>query len=837
METDLLASGDDVVAPLGPTQMDPSVRWKPRRTSARLLRIASFVFPVGLSVCFALLLIRILPAPANPGETAGWWATLGITVILFAIGSERIFRRLLPIAAVLDMTLAFPDQAPSRFATALRAPSLRALQRSIEDRTIDEQQTPTEAATQLLGMANALSSHDRATRGHTERVRAYAQLIGEEMGLKDDELEMLRWSALIHDVGKLRVRPSVLNTVGRPSDTEWNELAQHPLHGAEMTEPLRPWLGEWVNSAGQHHEKWDGSGYPFGLRREEISLSARIVAVADAYDVMTSARSYKNPFPAADARAELARCAGSQFDPDVVKAMLNVSIAQKRFSPLAAWIAQVPILGASWPNSGITISSTVAAVIAAFTLAPGVFSPELIAYSNLTAAEDTQLSFSVNAPGTDLPDSVEILKVLGPAAAEWNGQEIVITPEPNANGDVTVRYEACWSNGGCLKGEAATTFTAVNDAPTASDDDETATAPGPITIRPLLNDSDLDSDTLTIDSAEVTEGAAEVAVTGDALVVTPDHDKPQIIALAYTIIDGFGGSDIGLARITVPDFNASPTALDDVATVPATETVVAAVLANDSDPSEDALTIISAAVIDGIDLGRVEISGDNIIFTANDRVGAATIAYEISDGNTTAKARLVVTITPPPPITAPDRIIIPEDSAGSVNVLTNDTAPESKLDPASVRITTTRLGTAIHAGDGVIAFQGDRDAYGLGSVTYEICNTFGLCSLGYLSVEITRVNDLPRFSAGPSVVAAPGASFVQQWATNLSVGEDNEPTQSLSFITTAVNTDLFTVQPWIDPNGVLRFTGSGSSGTTAVTTAVSDGLDSSGPVTFSITIQ
>ncbi len=837
METDLQATGDSTVAPSGPTQMDPALRWEPRRTTARLLRIASFVLPVGLSVCFALLLIRVLPAPANPGETAGWWATLGITVILFAIGSERIFRRLLPIAAVLDMTLSFPDQAPSRFATALRSPSLRALQRSIEDQTIDDQETPTEAAAKLLGMANALSSHDRATRGHTERVRAYAQLIGEEMGLKTHELEMLRWSALIHDVGKLRVRPSVLNTVGRPSDTEWNELAQHPLHGAEMTEPLRPWLGDWVNSAGQHHEKWDGSGYPYGLRGDEISLCARIVSVADAYDVMTSIRSYKNPFPAADARAELARCAGSQFDPDVVKAMLNVSIAKKRFGSLAAWIAQIPILGASWPNSGIMVSSTVAAVIAAFMLAPGVFSPELIAYSNLTASEDTQLSFAVNAPGTDLPDSVEILKVIGPAAAEWNGKEIVVTPEPNANGDVTVRYEACWSNGDCLKGEASTTFTAVNDDPSASDDDETATAPGPITLRPLLNDSDLDSDTLAIESAKVTRGAAAVAVDGEALVVTPDHDKPQIIALAYTIIDGFGGSDVGFARITVPDFNASPIAANDVATVPATEIVLAAVLANDSDPSEDDLTIISAAIIDGVDLGRVEISGDNIAFTANDRVGIATILYEISDGNTTAKARLVVTITPPPPTTAPDRIVISEDSEGSVNVLTNDSAPESKLDPASVRILTTRLGTATATGSGVIAFKGDRDAYGLGSVTYEVCNTFGLCSMGFLSVEITRVNDLPRFSAGPSVVGTPGAAFVQQWATNLSVGESNEPTQSLSFTVTPANSGLFTVQPWIDPNGVLRFTGGGSTGTTIVTVAASDGIDSSAPATFSITIQ
>lgn len=788
-----------------------------------------------MSVGMALLLIRVLPAPANPGETLGWWATLGLSVIVFSIASERAFRTLLPVASLLEMTLAFPDQAPSRFNAALRSPSFRSLQKSVAEGTLDENQTPSEAAGQLLSMAQALSNHDRATRGHTERVRAYALIIGEEMGLKPNALEKLRWSALIHDVGKLRVRAEVLNASGRPSDAEWNELAQHPAHGADMAEPLRPWLGEWVDAAGQHHERWDGSGYPAGLKGEEISLSARIVAVADAYDVMTSARSYKPSFPIEEARAELARCAGQQFDPAVVKAMLNASIPHRRFGRLAASLAQIPILGASWPNSGVMVASSAAAVVAAVALTIGNFDPQLIAYNNLTAEEDNELSFAIQEEGSPVPDSVTILKVVGPATAAWDGALITITPDPDANGDVTVRYEACWDDE-CLIGEAATTFTAVNDDPVVRDDSETANGPGPITLRPLRNDSDVDNDELSIDAAEITSGDAGVEVARDALIVTPANDLPQTINLVYTVIDGVGGFATANARVIVPDFNAAPEAKNDEASVQVSKVVVVTVLSNDSDPADDPLTIISAKITEGATLGSVAIDGDTIVFSATERAGTAIVAYEISDGRATAGATLIISVTPPPPITSPDRLAINEDESGSIDVLANDSAPESELDRASVRIIDASLGTATSVGDGVIAFRSDPDAYGLGSVSYEVCNTFGLCSASYLFIEIARVNDLPRFSAGGDVSAASGSSYNDIWARNLSVGEDNEPSQSLSFTVRVANPDLFSVQPWIDPGGVLRFAAAPGAGATTASVVASDGVDSGPPSIFTITL-
>ena len=161
-----------------------------------------------------------------------------------------------------------------------------------------------------MALAGALNAHDRMTRGHTERVRAYTLMIGEELHLPKADLDRLHWAGLVHDIGKLEVPPSILNKPGRPDEDEWEILKQHPAAAVRLLEPLRPWLGEWADAASQHHERWDGKGYPFGLAGEQISLSGRIVAVADAFDVMTSVRSYKKAMTPEAARAELLRCAG-----------------------------------------------------------------------------------------------------------------------------------------------------------------------------------------------------------------------------------------------------------------------------------------------------------------------------------------------------------------------------------------------------------------------------------------------------------------------------------------------------------------------------------------------
>jgi putative nucleotidyltransferase with HDIG domain len=189
----------------------------------------------------------------------------------------------------------------------------------------DRPPQPSTAAQQILVLADAVEDHDHGTRGHSERVRTFTDIIAIQIGLDAGDRERLRWAALLHDVGKITIAATTLNKVDAPTPEEWAEVERHPEEGARLTAALRPWLGRWANVIEQHHERWDGAGYPFGLSGEAISLGARIVAVADAYETMTSGRPYQHALSVGAARAELQRCAGTQFDPSVVRAFLGLS--------------------------------------------------------------------------------------------------------------------------------------------------------------------------------------------------------------------------------------------------------------------------------------------------------------------------------------------------------------------------------------------------------------------------------------------------------------------------------------------------------------------------------
>ena len=168
-------------------------------------------------------------------------------------------------------------------------------------------------------LVSALRLRDRETFAHSRRTARLSLLLGRELGLKPDELTTLFLGALLHDVGKIGVPDAVLHKPDRLTDEEWATMHRHPDDGKTLLASL-DFLDGAALAVVQHHEKWDGTGYPRGLSGHGIDPAARALAVADAFDVMTHHRDYR---PArcshAEALAELERCAGTQFDPHVVK--------------------------------------------------------------------------------------------------------------------------------------------------------------------------------------------------------------------------------------------------------------------------------------------------------------------------------------------------------------------------------------------------------------------------------------------------------------------------------------------------------------------------------------
>jgi response regulator RpfG family c-di-GMP phosphodiesterase len=179
----------------------------------------------------------------------------------------------------------------------------------------------------LRALAKALEARDVETHGHTERVVAYCLTLGRQLGLTQRDLIVLEQGALLHDIGKIGVRDSILLKPGPLTDDQWVEMRAHIDHGLEIINGV-DFLAGARSVVGQHHEKFDGSGYPNSLAGEAIHLHARIFAVADAFDALTSDRPYRGGRPYAQACEEIVASAGTHFDPKVVDAFLTIPEAR-----------------------------------------------------------------------------------------------------------------------------------------------------------------------------------------------------------------------------------------------------------------------------------------------------------------------------------------------------------------------------------------------------------------------------------------------------------------------------------------------------------------------------
>lgn len=175
----------------------------------------------------------------------------------------------------------------------------------------------------VTSLAKAIGSKDSYTLGHSTRVQMYALAIGKELNLSQEDMFTLRYGALLHDIGKIHIPSSVLNKTTRLTLDEWSELKNHAIEGARIMAGLQKLSGV-RDIILCHHEKYDGTGYPNGLRGEEIPFLAAIVNVADSFDAMTTTRSYNKPKTVEEGMAEVRRCIGTQFHPKAAAAALGL---------------------------------------------------------------------------------------------------------------------------------------------------------------------------------------------------------------------------------------------------------------------------------------------------------------------------------------------------------------------------------------------------------------------------------------------------------------------------------------------------------------------------------
>jgi len=175
----------------------------------------------------------------------------------------------------------------------------------------------------IYALAAIVEARDPYTYGHSRRVNTYAVALAEKIGLSSDEVSRLSTAAMLHDIGKIGIADRVLNKKGKLTAEDWELIKAHPRLGATIIGRI-PNLVSCVSMILHHHERWDGAGYPEGLKGEEISIEARILAIADSFEAMTSARPYRSALSCEKAVTELRRCAGSQFDPELVEAFLGI---------------------------------------------------------------------------------------------------------------------------------------------------------------------------------------------------------------------------------------------------------------------------------------------------------------------------------------------------------------------------------------------------------------------------------------------------------------------------------------------------------------------------------
>jgi HD-GYP domain-containing protein (c-di-GMP phosphodiesterase class II) len=317
------------------------IRWRDRPAAAALIVIAALLSATGFVLAAGgpptplthLFYLAIIPAAVLRGPRIG--------LAVGAVGgvlAEPVPRVLLGEAGEIDG--GWVVRAGALMLVGWVCGSLtRSLLRRVHDLETLNRET-------IFAFVRAIDARDPYTARHSEKVAAYAVELARALGLPLAACERIRLAGLLHDVGKLALERSVLHKAGPLSDDEWRQVREHPGLSAHIIGGVARFAA-FLPGARHHHERYDGRGYPDGLVGREIPLDARVLAVADAYDAMTSDRSYRAAVPHAEAIERLEAGAGSQFDPVCVEAFATIKLDPARIDTAMGSLLDLELLGSA----------------------------------------------------------------------------------------------------------------------------------------------------------------------------------------------------------------------------------------------------------------------------------------------------------------------------------------------------------------------------------------------------------------------------------------------------------------------------------------------------------